>query len=165
MAAPRTGSFPAVATLLSLTAFAGTAQAADFILGAGRQEYAETDSTYIEAELHSRPLWHLGQVGFGLGLAGSYSDDDSSWLGAGVTMLYPFGQGWFIEGSFMPGLYDDGGFGTDLGSDLEFRSLLGIGHTLGAGSISLAINHMSNANTAEDNPGVNSVGLRYRIGF
>ncbi|MEI4485552.1 acyloxyacyl hydrolase [Frigidibacter sp. MR17.14] len=151
----------AVATVLA----AGHAQAADVVIGLGALDYKNEEATVLSFELHSAPMWQLGAVQFGLGLGAFYSDEDSAFAGAGVTMMIPMGQSWFIEGSFMPGFYNDGGYSTDLGDELEFRTVLGVGYRIGQGAVSLAASHVSNADLADENPGVNGLSLRYRIGF
>ncbi|MEI4472057.1 acyloxyacyl hydrolase [Frigidibacter sp. MR17.24] len=161
----RTARAGAIAITLA-TAAAGSAQAADFVIGAGRLDYRNDDAAYLALELHSETMWSLGGLDVGLGLGAVFSDASSSWLGGGVTALYPIGYRWFVEGSFMPGLYDAGGYATDLGNDLEFRTQIGIGYRLNERSaVSLAASHMSNADTADENPGVNGVSLRLRTNF
>ena len=66
----------------------------------------------------------------------------------------------FIELSLMPGIYvqNDGPY---LGYPLQFRGALGAGVKFGeTGSLSVFFDHRSNANTSQDNPGLETLGVR-----
>ena len=83
------------------------------------------------------------------------------WLGIGFAVQANFGSAWYVEGSLMPGLYHANE--NDLGHAVEIRSLLGVGYRLAGGSsIMLSVDHMSNADLSDLNPGTNMVSLRYR---
>ncbi|CUH50164.1 Lipid A 3-O-deacylase (PagL) [Ruegeria atlantica] len=66
----------------------------------------------------------------------------------------------------MPGYFSKSEELNDLGGSFQIRSLLGVGYTLNSGNkVSVAITHKSNASTQQENPGVNSVLLRYHLAF
>ncbi|XHE54338.1 acyloxyacyl hydrolase [Phaeobacter sp. BS34] len=75
-------------------------------------------------------------------------------------------RGWFIETSVMPGAYAESVKLNDLGSTFEIRSAIAVGKEFATGkSLSLALTHKSNASTADINPGVNSLLLRWHVPF
>jgi lipid A 3-O-deacylase len=64
----------------------------------------------------------------------------------------------------MPGYYWQGD--TDLGHNLQFRSLIGFGWTLSQNSaVILSLDHISNAGLDIRNPGAETLALRYRLSF
>lgn len=74
-------------------------------------------------------------------------------------MLLPFGDAWRIGLSVMPGAYNQGN-GVDLGFPLEFRSRLGLSRQVGPDwSAGIAIEHKSNAEISDINPGVETLLL------
>ena len=94
-------------------------------------------------------------------LGASAAESGAVWAGAGFKWRLSRG-GFFLESSFMPGLY--GGDGPDLGSPLEFRSGLAAGWTFGDGaSVAVAFDHRSNGDLADLNPGLETLGLRLSV--
>ena len=68
-----------------------------------------------------------------------------------------------ITPSFGAGIYDDGD-GKKLGNSIEFRSTLEVSYQLeNKNRIGLSFGHISNANIAERNPGVEVISLSYQI--
>ena len=64
----------------------------------------------------------------------------------------------------LPGAYIEGTALNDLGSTFEIRSQLAVGKRFKSGkALSLALSHKSNASTADINPGVNALTLRWHI--
>ena len=113
-------------------------------------------------EYHWRDFATVGGLSGNIAVAGRIDGDGDGFAGAGVAGRYRFDGGFFIEGSFMPGMYRDGD--TDLGGALQFRSLLGAGYEINDDfSISLSYDHMSNGSTQGDNPGSDAVMLRFII--
>ena len=144
--------------------FSSCAFAGDFVVGAGPTDFDDIDVAIIELEYHTDPIWEV--AGADISIAGTLigSDNGDFFVGAGVSAVRPFSKNWFIEASFMPGYFDNADEETDLGNDLEFRSLIGIGRTLSNGiGVSLAISHKSNASLGSSNPGVNALTLRFRF--
>ncbi len=99
-------------------------------------------------------------------ILGRYDGEGGGYIGAGLLGKRRFAEDWFVELSFMPGYYKEGTDENDLGYDLEFRSMAGIGRMIGDGrAISLAVSHISNASLGSRNPGANAVHLRYHYSF
>jgi hypothetical protein len=91
-----------------------------------------------------------------LGAAGEIDTDADVWGGAGLVVTIPFLDGFRLEASFMPGLYADGS-GRDLGGPVQFRSLIGLSYAIAPGyRVGIAVNHKSNANIYDENPGEDS---------
>jgi lipid A 3-O-deacylase len=83
-----------------------------------------------------------------------YTTDGSYYICGGVFANIFIGQHFVITPSFAPGYYDKGK-GKDLYDDLEFRSQLEIAFRFANGArIGASVGHMSNANLAQHNPGV-----------
>lgn len=91
----------------------------------------------------------------------SITDQGSVWIGYGNKTQWELGSGWFFEGSAMPGLYVEGN-GEDLGGAIQFRSSLGLGYEFDNGAtLSMHYDHRSNAGLDDDNPGLETIGIRY----
>jgi len=113
-------------------------------------------------EHHWQDFAQVGGLSGNVAVAGRLDADGDAWVGAGVAGRYTFAGGFFIEGSFMPGMYHSGD--TDLGGALQFRSLVGAGFAVSEDmAISLTFDHMSNGSTQSDNPGSDAVMLRFII--
>lgn len=97
------------------------------------------------------------------------------WLGAEVTsdgavygaagFLYDFhlGNNWMLIPSLGAGLYADGD-GKDLGSVIEFRSMLELGYQFdNASRASVGFSHISNAGIDNRNPGTEILSLYYHM--
>lgn len=156
-------------TTTALLAFASTAQAQSVVFGAGYADYSDsqsTDQAIFSLEYQHRPFHEAARFSAGLGAAVSIDEDGDTHIGAGVIGVYSFADRWFVEGSVMPGYYDESNDLNDLGGSFQIRSLLGLGYTLNNGNkVSVAVTHKSNASTQEDNPGVNALLLRYHLNF
>lgn len=96
----------------------------------------------------------------------SVSDQGDTWIGLGVKTRFEIGaDGWFAEGSVMPG-YHDAGTGPDLGGSFQIRSSLGLGYEFdNGGALSLLFDHRSNADTQSINPGMETISIRYSVAF
>ena len=157
-------------SLLLALALPTTVSAGEYVLGLGYDNVRETTGTgaaSFVAEYHLEPFYSGERASYAWGFAGQVNTDGDVFLGFGVHAHWAIGTGpWFVEGSFMPGYYDDGRNGTDLGGNIQFRSLIGIGYALAANrKISLAIEHKSNAGLEDHNPGSETLVLRYAVGF
>ncbi|MGA9410651.1 MAG: hypothetical protein WBV78_09405, partial [Roseobacter sp.] len=52
--------------------------------------------------------------------AGHFDGDGDVFVGAGLAAIWsPGGGPWYVEGSLMPGYYDKGSNGFDLGGDVS----------------------------------------------
>ena len=92
--------------------------------------------------------------------AARLDDDGDGWVGLGVAGKYELGERFVVEASFMPGAYKTGE--TDLGGQLHFRSLIGVGYKLSeTTTLSFSIDHLSNGSTQSENPGSDALTLRF----
>ncbi len=98
----------------------------------------------------------------------SITETGDTWVGAGAkwTTANSFAIGpVFIEASLMPGYYAHSD-GPDIGGALQFRSALGVGYTFDNGStVTVLYDHRSNADRLEENPGLETLAVRYAIKF
>ncbi|KQB98020.1 hypothetical protein AL073_03695 [Loktanella sp. 1ANDIMAR09] len=125
------------------------------------QEEVIGDEVFISYDLPKR----IGAVQPTLGA--SLTSDNDLWLGAGAKWSSEriSDSPIFIEASLMPGLYiqDDG---PDLGFPLQWRGSVGAGVKFGdMGSLSVFLDHRSNADLSEVNPGLETVGVRLSYQF
>ena len=139
-------------------------QAQEFVIGLGHADFKSNvdGGARVEVEYHGAERWTLGAVSFHFAAAALRDEPGNYFVGAGLGADLPLGDaGWFLHGSLMPGYYHSSGPGTDLGSDLEFRSLLGLGYRFASGwSVSAAASHLSNAGIGRTNPGVTAATIR-----
>lgn len=156
--------------LAASLSFAAPAQAADWVLGLGGTDFSSgpaKDDIIGTAEIHGRPFTTVLTLPISAAGAAEVDGNGDFWIGAGLSTLRPVGDSrWFVEASLMPGFYEENIRPNDLGGNLQFRSLLGVGVELGNGSkLSVAATHKSNAGINERNPGANAVLVRYRREF
>lgn len=96
---------------------------------------------------------------------------DTSQVYAGLTWAVEPDERWFAEFSFGTAVHDgelhDNGHGDKaLGSRVLFRGALAVGYRLDRhASVSLVFDHESNAGLADDNEGLNNLGLRWGYRF
>jgi len=89
--------------------------------------------------------------------------DDDSYVAGGIFTTLALGERWAFTPKFGPGYYDKGD-GTDLGSELEFRSEFEISYRFeNEHRVGLGLAHLSNAGTANWNPGTEVVTLSWAI--
>ena len=130
-----------------------------FLLSRGHNVGGEVRATYSFDRVFNRfnPVIDLS-VGTG----------GATFLGAGLYEQTDFmigDQTFFAGFSFIPGLYAHGG-GFDLGYPLVFRSGVELGYRLENGmQLSLSYDHRSNAGLGHNNPGMESVQLRFSKSF
>lgn len=145
------------------------APAQSVIFGAGYADFSDSfsvDQAIFSVEYQHRPFHRAERFSATWGVAISSDKDGDSHIGAGLIGTYRFADRWFVEGSVMPGYYNESLALNDLGGSFQIRSLLGLGYTLdGGNAVSMAITHKSNASTQEKNPGVNALMLRYHLIF
>ena len=90
--------------------------------------------------------------------------DSDFWAGVGVHKQVDLSDRFFVEASFMPGYYNPED--TDLGGNIHFRSLIGLGiHFAGDSALSISIDHLSNGGLTTSNPGSELVTVRYTFGY
>ncbi|MCL6283831.1 acyloxyacyl hydrolase [Ruegeria sp. 2012CJ41-6] len=154
---------------LLLTAGANVAQAQSLIVGAGYADFSNNrgkDQALFALDYHHSPFHEA--MRFSAGWGGTLSIDTSgdTHIGAGLYGVYRLGQGWFLEGSVMPGAYFESESRNDLGGNFQIRSLFGVGYAFDNGNkLSLSVSHKSNASTEDFNPGVNEAMIRYHFSF
>ncbi len=158
------------ASILTLTLATSHAVAGDFVVGLGVDDVldqTDTQSGALIIEYHANPFFSGERSAYSLAGAGQIDGDGDVFIGVGVSGIWSIGQGpWFVEGSFMPGYYDAGSGGSELGGNLQFRSLVGVGYRLTDTSrISVAIDHKSNADIEDVNPGSETLAVRYFLDF
>lgn len=155
-----------LAIAISLPAVPVAAQ--EFTLGLGATDFNASgdDSAIFDFEYRHSPFFQRNRFSSAFGANASVTGEGDLFVGAGLWSRFQFENGLFLETSVMPGLYDEGTDGNDLGSAFEIRSLFGIGYKFDSGrAISAAIAHKSNASLADDNPGMNSYSIRYHFSF
>lgn len=93
-----------------------------------------------------------------------FDADSDFWVGVGLHKQFDISGPFFFEASFMPGYYNPED--TDLGGNIHFRSLVGLGLQLaGDSALSISIDHLSNGGLTTNNPGSELVTMRYTIAY
>ena len=101
-----------------------------------------------------------------------YTNDSASYFLSGIYFEDNLGElfegdksKFFFTPSFAAGIYDDGS-GKKLGNDLQFRTSLEISYELkNKNRIGLSFSHISNANLADKNPGVEILSFSYHMPY
>ncbi len=101
-----------------------------------------------------------------------FTSDSASYFLTGIYIEENLGE--LFEGdksklyftpSFGAGIYDDGS-GKKLGNDLQFRTSFEISYELkNKNKIGISLSHISNANLADKNPGVEILSLSYHVPY
>jgi len=119
----------------------------------------------VVVEFHGQPVFGSSDaLSGGWGVAARVDVERNAWVGAGFVLNFAVTDKAFVEASFMPGYYWEGD--TDLGNDLQFRSLVGFGYSVAPGSaLILSLDHISNAGIDPRNPGAETLALRYQVSF
>lgn len=143
------------------------AAAQEVTLGLGYSDYhretAENGALLAVEYLH-KPFYEKGRLSARFGGTLQMVETGDAFVGVGISGVYDLNNSWFVETSVMPGAYHESSPENDLGSAFEIRSLLALGKRFGNGqAVSLGLSHKSNASTADENPGVNSLTLRWHV--
>jgi len=162
--ARRIGLLAGAAGLALALAGGSAAQAANVAFGLGYDNlFGSNDNdgaATFGLQFESDPGVTLGPVGFGLGVGLEGDTDGDIWAGGGFTALWPFAERWAAHGSLMAGFYAVGDGGDDLGSDIEFRTRIGVSRSIARPwRLGVAIEHKSNGGIGDINPGVETVFL------
>ncbi|WP_299555976.1 acyloxyacyl hydrolase [uncultured Tateyamaria sp.] len=155
----------AITSLLMSTA---AASAQEWTIGLGASDFGDAgqDSVALDLEYRHTPFVEKRVLSVAWGANFGVTGEGDAFVGGGIWSRWQWDSGWFIDNSIMPGLYEAGTDGNELGSGFEIRSLLGVGYQFDNGhAVSAAISHKSNASLAEDNPGMNVYSLRYHFKF
>ena len=119
------------------------------------------DFNATEAFVRQSAARDLGAFDIIYGL--SVSSEASLWAGVGVALTAGRNTPFYVEASFMPGLYAQGN-GPDLGHVIEFRSGLEAGYRLSnGGRVGIGVDHRSNNGWGDTNPGLDTAYVRYSI--
>lgn len=169
----RSIAFKRVKRIIANLVFALSAPAVfaeEYVIGLGYDDVFDqtgTQSAAVLLEYHANPFFSGSRADYSFAVAGQVDTDGDIFIGFGVHAIWSIGQSpWFIESSFMPGFYDQGSRGTPLDGHLQFRSLIGVGYRLTETSrISLAVDHKSNADREDTNPGSETLSLRFTRDF
>jgi len=155
----------AAALAVALLAAPGPLAAGEIVVSAGVDDLRGDHEAAAGLELRSGALWRHGR--FGLGVGAAFQVDNDFWAGAGPVLTADLGRRWRLEASVMLGGYGDGEGGQDLGSEFPmFRSQIGASYAFAEGwRLGLALDHKSNAGTAERNPGVETLMLTLARSF
>lgn len=146
----------------------GAASAQEWTIGVGGSDFGDQgqDSVALDLEYRHTPFVERRVLSVAWGANLGLTGEGDAFIGGGIWSRWQWDSGWFIDNSIMPGLYEEGTAGNDLGSAFEIRSLLGVGYQFDNGhAISAAISHKSNASLADDNPGMNVYSIRYHFKF
>ncbi|GAD56782.1 acyloxyacyl hydrolase [Limimaricola cinnabarinus] len=112
---------------------------------------------YLQRQLPAR----YGALEPVLGLSVSANGD--AWLGAGLQWTGALPHQSFVQLSLLPGLYAQTD-GAELGHMIEFRSSAGVGYAFDNGArVSLQFDHRSNGGLSNDNPGLETFGIRLAL--
>ena len=136
-------------------------QAVDF-----RYEY-RSDNSILDIGPEEDNFFFLKPF-FGL----EYTNDSASYFLSGIYFEDNLGELFegdksklFFTPSFGAGIYNDGS-GKKLGNDIQFRTSLEISYELkNKNRIGLSFSHISNANLADKNPGVEILSFSYQVPY
>ena len=101
-----------------------------------------------------------------------YTDDSASYILTGIYFEDNLGElfegdksKFYFTPSFGAGIYNDGS-GKKLGNDLQFRTSFEVSYELkNKNRIGISFSHISNANLADKNPGVEILSFSYHIPY
>lgn len=157
----------ALALIVSCAAPAVSAQS--LVFGLGTSDYNRdraVDAAVATIDWRAAPFWTRGGFSTGLDIGAMVDGADDIYVGIGLYGHYRTRSPWFIEAAVLPGAHFEDRPGNSLGSRFNILSRLGVGYALGNGrAVSLAVSHISNASTADRNPGANFVTLRWHTSF
>jgi hypothetical protein len=150
-----------LAAAAALAACCGAAQAGELEFGLGLDDvlgHNGSSTAAVLVQIRSDPRATLGPVGLSVAAAAEADTRRDLWAGAGIVGLLPLRGGFRIDGSVMAGIYAVGDGGNELGSELEFRSRLGVSRAVRKSwRVGFAIEHKSNGGVGDLNPGVETV--------
>ncbi len=159
----------AALTLVATAALTAGASADSFVFALGGAEApsgVSSDPAVLTAEYHFDPFMNRDRFALGVGVGAQVTDDSDVWVGGGLVATYELSDRWQFEASLMPGFYDQGSGGVDLGHDIEFRTLIGVNYRVNDSTlVGLAIDHKSNAGLDSVNPGIDTISVRLKTAF
>jgi len=137
--------------------------AGELVAGIGVDDISRSASLAGLVEVRSDPLWEPRILGRPLALrfaAAAETDADGDiWAGLGVALALDLDPRWRLEAGFLPGAHWSGSSGTDLGTDAPiFRTSIGASVAMTPlWRAGVMLSHKSNADTANDNPGTETL--------
>jgi len=158
----------AVMACIALLSINHAGHAQELVLAVGAKQFngQDTEHATLTAAYRFRPFIERRVWSLAFGASASVSGRGDAFIGAGLWTRWQWNSGWFIDTSIMPGLYKEGTARNDLGSTLNFRSLIAAGYRFDTGkAVSASISHTSNAGLGNINPGENTFTIRYHISF
>ena len=161
--------FFALVSVSAVSVVGPPATAGEIVVGVGQDNvnkdgYSEALAAQFEYRTDPFRTYSWGDIAF-VGIL-EVDDDNDAYAGVGVSAKWNVSERWFFEGSLAAGYYEAGSDSLDLGSDHQFRTLVGLGLRVSEkSSVSMAVDHLSNANTADTNPGRDAIYLRYGRSF
>lgn len=152
---------------LAIGANVAAAQDRDLSIGLGYSEFSRPgaeNGALFSLDYRHTPFFEKGIFATRFGAAMDVQETGDIFVGAGVSGKWDLGKSWFIDASILPGVYLESVDLNDLGSTFEIRSQIAVGRRFANDTaLSLSLSHKSNASTADINPGVNSLVLRWHI--
>ncbi len=124
------------------------------------------DISNDDVATEGRVEYRMDEFGYNIGpmLGVMFTSDASLYVYGGFFLDLEFGN-WVVMPNLAVGAYMEGN-GKDLGHVVEFRSGFELAYRFGNRSrLGIAFNHISNANLADSNPGVESLVVTYAIPF
>lgn len=153
-------SILAVAVLLARPTVASAGDRDRWALHVGAFDTADERIPELGIEYRFAPFEIKG-VPFVPALGAAATEDENAWIYAGVRYDWEVSRHWVVTPHFAVSLYD-AGRGKDLGGPLEFRSGLEVSYRFDHGSrLGILFYHLSNADLYPDNPGTNSLALKW----
>ena len=96
-------------------------------------------------------------------LGAEITSEGGMWGGGGFLYDFNLGNDWYLTPGLGAGLYADGS-GKDLGSSIQFRSMVELGYQfMNSSRVSAGLSHISNAGIGNHNPGTEIFSVYYHI--
>ena len=141
---------------------AGTARAAEdwsyLALGIGQYDVFQNDDTAVDfsVEYRARKFWILRPK-----LGAEFTTDGAVYGYGGLHFDIPLGTKFLFSFGSAVGYYEEGD-GKDLGSEIEFKSVVELLYQFSNGPrVGLQLSHLSNAGIGDKNPGTEVLSLIY----
>ncbi len=166
-------AFPAISALIFASTLTilpvSSAQADSFVVGLGADNVSTdrgSESVALQLEYHFDPIRSYDWGHFNVAGIAETDDDGDIFAGVGLALTWNLNDNWFVESGLAAGYYDGSSSSYDLGGNVQFRTLIGLGYRINDRStLSLAATHLSNAGIEDVNPGRNAIFLRYGRSF
>ncbi|MCC7305185.1 MAG: acyloxyacyl hydrolase [Alphaproteobacteria bacterium] len=125
-----------------------------------------SDNDAVDFRLEYRPEASLLLDDLKPWFGGEVTSDFTTWFGAGLLYDFKFSNNMYAAPSIGAGVYFQGDSDLDLGSVLEFRTQLEVGHEFSGGDrLGVSLGHMSNFGLSDDNDGTETLNLYWHMPF